>query len=81
MKVRESQKFLTPQHKSEIFNTRASGVIAEEYELISGGNKKKEKENGGIEVWKEEIRCWKGLGCMKEEAEKVQRVKKPIRGV
>lgn len=81
MKVRESQKFLTPQHKSEIFNTRASGVVAKEYELISGGNKKKEKENGGIEVWKEGIRWWKGLGCMQEEAEKVQRVKKPISGV
>ena len=50
MKVRESQKFLTPQHKSEIFNTGASGVVAKEYELILRGNKKKEKENGGIEV-------------------------------
>lgn len=81
MKVREIQKFLTPQCKSEIFNTRASGVVAKEYELILGGNKKKEKENGGIEVWKERIRCWKGQGFMQEEAEKVQRVKKPISGV
>lgn len=56
MKVRESQTFFTPQHKSEIFNTRASGAVAKENKLISGGNKKKGKENGGIEVWKEGIR-------------------------
>lgn len=81
MKVRESQKFLTANPKSEIFNTRASGAVAKECELIWGGNKKKGKENGGIEVWREGIRCWKGLGHKQEEAEKVQRVKKPIRRV
>lgn len=81
MKVRESQKFLPPKQKSEIFNTRASGAVVKECELILGGNKGKGKENGGIEVWKEGIRWWKGLGCMQEEAERVQRVKKQTTGV
>lgn len=67
MKVRESQKFWTPKHKTEIFNSRASGVVAKEQELIWGGNKKKGKENGGIEVWKGGLGAERGRGACRRK--------------